>query len=567
MMKKLLLFLCGVLLYQMGSAQGFEVKHVDVEIHIHSEGYFDVIERYDMDFSQQKHGIFREIRTSYDLTTAEGEREKRKIKVSKIKVPGHKYSVDPNFIRKIQPQFQIKIGDKNKWVFGPQHYEIRYRVDNAFLFEESQVQFYWNVKSTDWTAPFHSVSFTIYPPEGVAVGMDDFFVYSGYVGETSESTEFDVSYTDGVFVGKSKPGFLSNYGDSVTVLLKMPPNAVKEITPFWPFWSRYGWLLILSACIYWFYWIWNKFGRDRKVVATTSYFPPKNIDPCMAGFLIDDKSDTQDLIALIPYWGSRGIIRMEHIPKDGLFSKEDSKLIRLKPLPEDSPSYEREMYKGLFGYDDGDLAPKSVLISSLKDSFYTTINSAKSDLKSEAQIYYDPKARKIKNQTILGIILGGIVLGAIFLFTWGLIAAVAVVPVAVILLVLSPYLVKKNPTGDEMLSDLKGFKQFIRVAEENKLKMLLEEDPSYFEATMAYAVAFGMFKQWAGKFESLNIEPPSWYSTTSTAGLMSMNSFSNSFSSSLKSAQTTMISSPSSSGSGGGGSSGGGFGGGGGGSW
>jgi len=159
------------------------------------------------------------------------------------------------------------------------------------------------------------------------------------------------------------------------------------------------------------------------------------------------------------------------------------------------------------------------------------------------------------------------VLGATFLFTWGLIAAVAVVPVVVILLVLSPYLVKKNPSGDEMLSDLKGFRQFIRVAEENKLKMLLEEDPSYFETTMAYAVAFGMFKRWASKFESLNIEPPRWYSTTSTAGLMSMNSFSNSFSSSLKSAQTTMISSPSSSGSGGGGSSGGGFGGGGGGSW
>lgn len=566
MMKKLLLFLCGILFYQIGAAQGFEVKHVDVEIYIHAEGYFDVVEKYDMDFTQQKHGIFREVRTSYDLTNAEGEQEKRRIQVSQIKVPGHKFSVDPKFIRKIQTQFQIKIGDKNKWVFGPQQYEIRYRVDNAFLFEESQVQFYWNIKSTDWMAPFHSVSFTVYPPEDVAVGMDDFFVYSGNVGETSESAEFDISYVDGAFVGKSKPGFLSNYGDSVTVLLKMPPHAVKEIKPFWPFWSRYGWLLIISAFVYAFYWIWNKFGKDNKVVATTSYFPPKNIDPCMAGFLIDDKSDTQDLIALIPHWGSQGIIRMEHIPKKGLFSKEDSKLIRLKPLPEDSPSYERAMYNGLFGYDDGDVEPKSVLISSLKDSFYTTMNSAKSDLKSEAQIYYDPKARKVKRQTIVGVIFGGIALGLIFLFTWGLLAAIAVFPVVVVLLILTPYLVKKNPTGDELLSDLKGFKQFIRVAEENKLKVLLKEDPSYFEATMAYAVAFGLFNQWAKKFEALNLQSPDWY-TSSTAGIMSMNAFSNSFSSSIKSAQTTMISSPSSSGTSGGGFSGGGFGGGGGGSW
>ena len=313
MMRKLLLFLCGALIFQMAVAQGFDVQKVDVEIHIHVEGYFDVVEKYDVNFNQQKHGIFRNIQTKYDLVNSKGEPEKRRIEISKIKEPGHKFSADPSFIQKVQSELEIKIGDKNKLVFGPQHYEIRYRVDNAFLFEESQVQFYWNVKSTDWTAPFHSVSFTIYPPEGVAVGTEDFFVYSGNVGETSESTEFDVSYVDGAFVGKSIPGFLSNYGDSVTVLLKMPPNSVKEIKPFWPFWSRYGWLLILSAFVYGFYWIWNKFGRDRKVVATTSYFPPKNIDPCMAGFLIDDKSDTQDLIALIPYWGSRGIIRMEHI--------------------------------------------------------------------------------------------------------------------------------------------------------------------------------------------------------------------------------------------------------------
>ena len=98
--------------------------------------------------------------------------------------------------------------------------------------------------------------------------------------------------------------------------------------------------------------------------------------------------------------------------------------------------------------------------------------------------------------------------------------------------------------------------------------MLLTDDPGYFESTMGYALAFGMFDKWAAKFNALNVPPPSWYNTTTSQSL-SMNNFSKSFSGVMSSVESTMVSSPSSSGSGssGGGSSGGGFGGGGGGSW
>jgi len=169
--------------------------------------------------------------------------------------------------------------------------------------------------------------------------------------------------------------------------------------------------------------------------------------------------------------------------------------------------------------------------------------------------------------SIVGILILSLLLFGLFLITWGLLAAVAVIPVAIFLLFMSAHMIKKNAKGNKMLSDLKGFKQFIKVAEENKLKMLLKDSPTYFETTMGYALAFGLFAQWAKKFEALNLQPPSWY--TSTAGAMTMNNFSNSFSDSISSAKSTMVSSPSSnsSGSSGGGSSGGGFGGGGGGSW
>ncbi len=562
-MKKLLLILFGTLFFLKATAQDFIVNNYHVSIYISEDGYFDVVEDYDLTFKTYKHGIYRDIRTNYDLLTEDGAKEKRKIKIRKIDVPDHKFEADFDFEQKLSDKLQIKIGDKNKTVIGPQHYQIKYRVYNAFLFEESQIRFYWNIKAGDWIAPFEKIDFTIHPPEKLDLSLDDIHVYSGYSGDTTESGNFTIDYKDDVFTVQSEAAFRSYSMENVTVLLNLPLGSVKEIKPWWPFWTKYGWTLILASFIAIFYWIWYKYGKDDRVVTTTSYFPPSGIDPAMAGFLIDDDEDTQDLIALIPYWGSRGIIAMEQIPKEGWFGKDDTKLKKLRPLPDGAPDYEIEIFKGLFGNAKSS-EPKEILISSLKNTFYTNMASAKTLLKKKAQIYYDEKANKIQTRTIFGIVFLCVITFMLFLFNWGLLEALAVIPLTVLLLFMSVHLVKKNSKGNEMLSELKGFKNFIKIAEANKLKMLLQDSPSYFETTMGYALAFGLFNQWAKKFEALNIQPPSWY--TSSSGAFTMNNFSHSFSDSISYAQSTMVSSPSSSSSGGG-SSGGGFGGGGGGSW
>ncbi len=561
--KKLFLLLFGILFFLKGFAQDFEVKHSQVDIYINEGGYFDVVENYDLNFTAYKHGIYRNIQVNYDVLTATGKQEKRRIKIRKIDVPNHKFDADPNFVQKISDNLQIKIGDKDVTVIGPQHYQIKYRVYNAFLFEDSQIRFYWNIKPNGWNATFQQIDFSIHSPENVDANLDDLFVYSGDVGDTIVSKDFDVNYNDGVFIAKSNSNFRSLPGQSVTALLYLPVGSIKELKPWWPFWSNYGWTLILVTMLFAFYWVWNKYGKDERVVATTSYFPPNGIDPAMAGFLIDDSADTPDLISLIPYWGARGIIKMEQIPQEGWFAKDDTKLTRLRPLPEGAPDYEEKIFTGLFG-STSSIVEKEVLISSLKDSFYTTMASAKKLLKDKAQMYYDKEAKKMQTFTIVGVLLLGIFLFVTFLLTWGLWAALAVIPISIFLLFMTVYMVKKNSLGNKVYSDLKGFKNFIKIAEENKLKMLLQDSPSYFETTMGYALAFGLFDQWAKKFEALNLQPPSWY--TSSTGAFTMHNFTHSFSDSISSAQSTMVSSPSSSGSGGG-SSGGGFGGGGGGSW
>tara|TARA_R110002051_G_scaffold8609_3_gene35696 strand:- start:221 stop:1915 length:1695 start_codon:yes stop_codon:yes gene_type:complete len=564
-MKKFLILFTIFLFVYNGNAQDFTVTNYTVDITISKDGYFDVIENYDLNFEIPKHGIYRTIQTQYDLLNFEGEKEERKIRIRRVKVPNYKFDVPFNFVQKLRDNMEIKIGDKDVTLVGPQHYEIKYRVHNALLFEDDQIRFYWNIKPDGWQAEFEQISFRIHVPENILLSEENCFVYAGDRGTSTTSQDFKLYYTPDGFSGTSSNNFLSRPGQSVTVMVNLPPNSITEEKPFWPFWNEYGWLFLVGILIMGFYVLWRKFGRDDKVVTTTSYYPPKNMDPAMVGFLIDDREDTADLISLIPYWGAKGMIRMEEIPKKGWFGSKDTKLIKIGHLPDDSPSYEKEIFNGLFGSVEHP-GTNEILVSSLKDTFYTTMSTAKSQLKESAQPYYVVESKKVQTILYFGLVSIAIFLTAIALFVWGPLAAVAIVLTSILLIILNGYMIKKNDVGNRVLSELKGFRQFIKVAEENKLKMLLKDDPNYFESTMGYALAFGLFEKWAKKFDDLDIQPPSWYSSTSTKAL-TMHGFSKSFSKSMAATQSTMVSSPQSSSSSGGGSSGGGFGGGGGGSW
>jgi uncharacterized membrane protein len=398
-------------------------------------------------------------------------------------------------------------------------------------------------------------------PNGVTLDEGDYFLYSGTIGSAVPSSDFLTTYSNGIFSGISKPDVVSSGGEARTVLLKLPLGTVKEIKPFWPFWTNYGWTIIVALLYFGFYAIWEKYGKDDHVSTTTSYYPPKGMDPAMVGYLIDDSRGTSDLISLMPFWASNGYLTIEEIDEEGRSDKDDTRLTKLKEIEADAPPYQRQLFNGLFA------STTEVLVSSLKEKFYTTMGTASESLKAAAQIYYVNKSRRIMNFTIVGLVILILILMPLFLFFWGIIAAIAVAVSLLFLMIMSQFLIKKNKEGTAILSELKGFKQFIKVAEGNKLKMLLQDDPTYFETTMSYALAFGMFDKWAEKFDALSREPPTWY-YSSTGRLMTMNHFSKSFNNSIKSTQSTMMSSPSSSGgSGGGGSSGGGFGGGGGGSW
>lgn len=127
---------------------------------------------------------------------------------------------------------------------------------------------------------------------------------------------------------------------------------------------------------------------------------------------------------------------------------------------------------------------------------------------------------------------------------------------------------RKSDYYAKVLGEIRGYKNFLKTAEKDRLEALAEEDHDFFYKTLAFAFALGVTSVFAKKFSEIAIEPPRWYESDSYGNNFSTMYMMNSISSMMDKASGTMTSSPSGSGGGGGSfSGGGGGGGGGGGSW
>ena len=151
----------------------------------------------------------------------------------------------------------------------------------------------------------------------------------------------------------------------------------------------------------------------------------------------------------------------------------------------------------------------------------------------------------------------------IYLMTY--LVGIACIVGIMILLKLMP---KRTKYGNEMLGQIKGFKNFLKTTEKNRLETFVMTDSKYFYNTLPYSYVLGISDKWIKKFETIAMKAPDWYEGT---GAFNTVAFGSIMTATMTTALSAMSSSPSSdsssSSSSGGGSSGGGSGGGGGSSW
>lgn len=322
--------------------------------------------------------------------------------------------------------------------------------------------------------------------------------------------------------------------------------------------------------------LWAIFGRNRKPLVVVSYYPPEGLTPAEIGWLYDDKIHNRDLISLIYYWAAGGHLEIEEIEDKSKRSKNpDYKLKKLKGLTSEAKNFEKTLFNGLFK------GRGEVIVSKLENKFYTYIDTSKKQLEKNGRQndFYIPGTRGFGSCLIvLGFIIsaGTLLMGVLGFFVEDQSITVAALILAVGFFIVGRIMPKKGQLGFRNYEKILGFKEFIEKAEMDRLRLLIEDDPKYFEKTIPYAVAFGLADEWSEKFEGLLGQPPSWYKSSSHSNGFNAYLFTSGLDRSMRNMTNTLSSRPASSGSsagsggssfGGGFSSGGGFSGGGGSSW
>ncbi|MEX1047587.1 MAG: DUF2207 domain-containing protein [Actinomycetota bacterium] len=598
----LILFAAPLLLAHPAAAQfeGFErITDYSVKIEIDRQGDILVTEVIDYDFgSTPRHGIFRDIpvRLRFDERDPRYERYDRVFPIEVQSVEGSPGTPDQYTLEDQGPLKRIKIGDPDETITGEHTYTIAYKVQGALNGFKTHDELYWNAIGADWNIPIERAEVEVSTPSKITAVA----CFAGPVGSTIPCDEAEVSEgTGAVFKHKG----LFPYS-ALTIVVGFRKGAVPPPKPIlderWSFGRAFevtpatggitaALLVLVIGGFGWFVW---KQGRDRRFVgeavdvafgtkggpqqsvplfessdSPVEFAPPDNLRPGQVGTLVDEMANPLDVTATIVDLAVRGYMRIEEIPKEGIFGKPDWKMAKLK-APDDLLTYERVLFNGLF--KDGD----EVKLSELRNEFASKMGEVQESLYADAMknkwFAQRPDKARTRYAAIGGLVFAGGVILLVLAAVWTHLALLTlpIVLGGLLLMFGRKAMPRRTAKGTGVLRRTLGFKYFIDNSEKERARFA--ERANIFSEYLPFAIVFGATKKWAKAFEGLDADAQvsSWYVSSHPFVLAS---FSDSIDGFSVTTAGTLTSTPAGSGSsgfsGGGGSSGGGGGGGGGGSW
>jgi uncharacterized membrane protein YgcG len=574
-----------------------------------------------------KRGIFRTFPTSYESKVGQVRVgfKIRSIMKNGRQEPYHTKS-EPNGIK-------IYIGSKNVFLKpGVYTYQITYWTDRQLGFFSDYDELYWNVTGNDWRFTIERAKAVVELPPGAKVLQQA--AYTGLKGAKGKNFTYSLDSQGRPTWTTTAP---LPRGHGLTISVAWPKGLVTEpdLQQKATYWLSDNGQLVAGAVglvliLLYYFWAWLKVGRDpRRGTIIPIFTPPQGLSPASSRFIMKMKFDNKTFSAAVVDMAVKGFLT---IKED---SDKDYTLLRnAGPAPDNLSKGERRMGAELF-----QSSTKLPLENKNHRRVSGAMNALKETLQGEYEkanfntngLYLLPGI-VLSLLTLVGTVItapdpGGAAgislwltiwsLGCYFLaikvgkawrnargaasgmgaigitifalpFFLGLVFGLYlladfvtfwarfVIPIVVLITPLFAFLLKAPTQGGRRLMDkIEGFKQYLSVAEKERLGALHppEKTPELFERYLPYALALEVEQDWAEQFsEVLNqagAEPyqPTWYSGNAfrSRGFGGMaSSLSDSFSGAISSSSSAP---GSSSGSGGGGSSGGGGGGGGGGGW
>lgn len=588
----------------------FTITGYQVDMKVTKQNIYRITEKIAVNFSEDRHGLYRDIPLLNKIQRQDGSTGSVMAKIDHISCSddysaSRESSGSGDFCR-------LKIGDEDETVIGQKNYTISYDyiMGNDVLKDNDEL--YFNVIGTKWQTTIRNVTFSIEMPD--AFDSDQLGMSYGSYGE-SRLKGLSYRIEGNTIQGKLDPAVVLQPGEGVNVRLLLPEGYFEHVdeTPTLAYCSII--VAVLGAILAFV--LWYIFGRDDPVIETVEFYPPDGLNSLELAFAYKGSTDSDDVVSLLVYLAQKGYLK---IYEEG---RKDFIIEKVKDY-DGLNEAERTFFNGLF--TKGDRVRKADLQNSFYTTVNLT-KSMVDNKKNKEVIYQAGSINKgwiLWTFTILSFILdlfipageyefsmfAGIILGlgaalvtcfcvrslfsqrirlgarvtvslgllvvdaAVYLLfirdalryvsEWYILALLVCYVCGAVTMFFCAFLYKRTPYGTEILGKIRGFRNFLDVAEKERLEALVQDDPQYFYEILPYTYVLDLSNKWMDKFESIAIEPPYWYSGTDT-DMFDMVMFHQFMNTTMVQAASSMVSMPSS--SGGGGFSGGGSGGGGGGSW
>ena len=553
------------------SVRAEQINSFNSQIFINKDGTINVKETIVYNFSDlQKHGIYREI--PFIKTNQDG--KQFELEYSNFSVAdenGNGYQFSTSTIN--EKNIKLKIGDADRLITGSHIYIISYKVAGALTYFSDHDELYWNVTGNEWNVPIASTTASVVWPQEIKKEEIKGICYTGITGSKESLCSVLPSLNDRTKMVIKSNNSLSG-GEGLTVVVSFSKNIVAVLEPkkFVPFFDTLLGKLVMGLIgligLIWylilpFYIIyrWVRYGRDPSTplrqaqgrsgqiqgIVSAWFDPPKTQDgkrfltPGEVGALGDETVDMKDISATIVDLARRGYLIIDERTKGNFFLIKNKEDLSKNLLP-----YEITLIS-MFFKTKNEIRLKN-------EHLYEEVQKVKNSLYS--QIVEDNLFPKNPQTTRTGYY----VIAGIALFTGNFF-------LAIVAFLFGRVMPRKTVFGVEAKNVAFSLKNFLS-SQQRQLEFQADKQ-MMFERLLPYAIAFGVEKIWAKRFESLNIAQPNWYhsySVTNFSSYLLVNSLNSSFKSISIAATPTQSSSGFSSGFSGG-FSGGGGGGGGGGSW
>ena len=449
-------------------------------------------------------------------------------------------------------------------------YDISYTMENHF---DTKNQMTIDVIPFGFTVPLHNVKATVRFPSAITAEDYQLFVgYGTSSPETNGNGELSFAKlsSDGKMLTFEADVLEMAYSESfgewvakgVTLDVTLPDGVLQGYATTRFFTNDLWWIILFGIAVSALTVVVATFTKKKRdIVTVVNLKAPDNLDPMKMGKILDGTVDKEDVTSMIYYFAHEGYLTID-------LSNEDNPVLRKKSqLKGGEPPHVATLYNGLFASGD------TVAVSDLSEKFFAYVEKAKAQV-TKINMYEKRSVFGYVFGGLIGILyafvsafilgrkLGGgytYVLGGVFVFPALLtliigyirenyrykwkqgaflgvrFAQYIVVGLSVLIFTLGfakhisteyerlfialfaslPLLFSWNVLSRtekycNQLGEILGFKEFIVVTEEDKIKFMLEENPQLYYKVLPYAQVLGVTEEWTDKFKNILLEPPSW---------------------------------------------------------